>query len=188
VTPILGIFDSAKSGNLYQTSYDSISTQTVSSLVSSVTFSSIPQTYTHLQLRILAKTSRGAGPDILCVRYNGDTGNNYADHLIYGDGSTVSPDKDTSYPQQNIHRVAADDVNASIFSPFVIDIFDYTNTNKFKTLRSLGGYDANGSGRIAFGSGLWQSTSAISSITLFSAYAESWKPNTQFALYGLKVA
>lgn len=176
-------------GNAYYLppDYESIATQTVGSGgASSITFSSIPSTYTHLQLRAFVRTTRTGGPDILGVRYNSDSGNNYADHLLYGDGSSAQVDKDTTYPQQNVHRISSDADTTGIFSGFVIDILDYTNTNKYTTLRSLGGYDANGSGRIVSNSGLWMNTNAVSSIYLFSVYSENFKQYSRFSLYGIK--
>ena len=73
---------------------------------------------------------------------------------------------------------------ANIFGTGIIDILDYADTSKYKTVRTLFGYDANGSGYIAFSSNLWQSTSAITSITMtpVNGIAEY----SSFALYGIK--
>jgi hypothetical protein len=87
----------------------------------------------------------------------------------------------------NIQRVASDNLSANIFSGFVIDILDYANTNKYKTIRYLSGYDANGSGRVGLGSGSWRSTSAVTSITLQGLeYSSNYKQYSSFALYGIK--
>jgi hypothetical protein len=67
----------------------------------------------------------------------------------------------------------------------IIDILDYANTNKYKTARSLRGYDANGSGNMSLISGLWMNTAAISNITL-TARGGSVDQYTTFALYGIK--
>jgi hypothetical protein len=168
--------------------FQSIATTTVGAGgATTITFSSIPSTYQHLQIRVLARTNRSAGVDIMSMRMNSDTGNNYADHLFYGDGSSVQTDRNSSYGKINIQRVASDNLSASIFSPFVIDILDYANTNKNKTIRYLGGYDANGSGRSVFGSGLWQNTAAVTSITLEGLeYTSNYNQYSSFALYGIK--
>lgn len=170
------------------TDFESIATTTVGAGgASTITFSSIPSTYQHLQLRVIARTNRTAGVDIMSMRMNSDTGNNYADHLLYGDGSTMQTDRNSSYGKINIQRVASDNLSASMFSIFVIDILDYANTNKNKTVLYLGGYDANGSGRSVFGSGLWQNTSAVTSITLEGLeYTSSYNQYSRFALYGIK--
>jgi hypothetical protein len=168
------------------TSYESIATTTLGTATATITFSSIPSTYQHLQIRVLARSDRSAGVDIMSMRMNSDTGNNYSDHLIYGDGSTVQTDRNSTYGTINIQRLASDNLSASIFSPFVIDILDYGNTNKYKTVRYLAGYDANGSGRVGLGSGLWQSTSAITTLTLTSAYSSNFNQYSSFALYGIR--
>jgi hypothetical protein len=72
---------------------------------------------------------------------------------------------------------------ASIFGAGIVDILDYANTNKYKTLRALAGVDFNGSGRVGLTSGLWQSTSAINAITLEGS---SFVQYSSFALYGIK--
>jgi hypothetical protein len=169
------------------TSYDSIAT-VVTPNSNTVTFSSIPSTYTHLQIRIMGRTTNsGAGGEYCRLRYNGDTGSNYADHYLKGDGSTASAGADTTQTANYIERFANATNSSSIFGVAVIDILDYANTNKYKTLRSLGAYDANGSGNIFLYSGLWMSTSAITSISLISN-SGNWADYTSIALYGIKGA
>jgi hypothetical protein len=83
----------------------------------------------------------------------------------------------------------ADGNSASIFGSGVVDILDYKNTNKNKTIRSIGGYDINGSGSgyayTSFYSGNWRSTSAVTSIT-FTMVAGDYAQYSSFALYGIK--
>jgi hypothetical protein len=74
---------------------------------------------------------------------------------------------------------------ASVFGAGVIDILDYANTSKYKTIRTLSGWDKNGGGNVGLSSGLWLSTSAISSIVIGSQTG-NLVTNTQFALYGIK--
>jgi hypothetical protein len=169
--------------------FESIATVTVGTTsLPTITFSSIPSTYTHLQLRVMAKTTRSAGPDLLGLYMNGSTSSDYADNYFYGDGTTPSVDGNRSYPQINVQRLASAHSGSNIFSCMVIDILDYANTNKFKTVRYLGGFDANGSGRVGLGTGLWRSTNAISSLNMFSLYTENFGQYSQFALYGIKTA
>lgn len=188
MSPILGIFASSIQNSIANaTSYESIATTTVGAGgAATITFSSIPSTYTHLQIRAIARTNRSAGVDIMSTRMNGVTSNSYSDHLLYGDGTTAQTDRNSTYGSINIQRVASDNLSSSIFSVFTIDILNYANTNTYKTVRYIGGYDANGSGRACFGSGLFQNTSAITSITLESAYSASYNQYSQFALYGIR--
>jgi hypothetical protein len=171
------------------TDFESIATTTLSTATASITFSSIPSTYTHLQIRAIARTTRtgSSGIDYCGIRFNSDTGTNYAYHLLYGNGTSVTAQADTSSSSINSGNAPRDGATASIYGANVFDILDYANTNKYKTVRTLGGADTNGAGQITFSSGLWMSTSAITSITL-SPESDSWKEYSQFALYGIRSA
>jgi hypothetical protein len=183
--PILGVIDSAKSGNLYAASYESIATITVGSGgTSAVTFSSIPSTYTHLQLRAVFKCSNTAGT-IRCRVGGGslDTGTNYNTHNLYGDGSTASAAAyggaaaDTGF----LILAGQDTFNYAL----VLDLLDYKDTNKYKTLRYLNGGDNNGSGTVGLGSILWAQTTAIGTVGFFTQ-AGTFSEYSHFALYGIK--
>lgn len=164
--------------------YQSIATQSVGAGgASSVTFSSIPQTFKHLQIRYIVRSSSAGSVDYAFMQFNGDTATNYSRHYVYGDGTTAS-----SFAQATVNAIWAGQspvasTTANIFGAGVIDILDYANANKNKTVRTLGSYDANGSGRAELTSGAWLSTSAITQITLLGP--TSYVQNTQFALYGV---
>jgi len=81
--------------------------------------------------------------------------------------------------------VTAGSLAANIYAVSVIDILDYANTSKNKTIRALDGMDANGSGQVILNSGLWINTAAITSVTL-QASASSFTTASHFALYGIK--
>ena len=76
----------------------------------------------------------------------------------------------------------------NVFGAFVLDLLDYANTSKYKTIRELGGCDNNGDGDIFFNSGLWQSTSAVTSLTFTVGGGTLFSQYTQYALYGIKGA
>jgi hypothetical protein len=186
----LGIIDSGGAGG-GGGSYESIATVTVGSGgASTISFSSIPSTFKHLQIRYLsAQTNASVASAYSQLNFNSDTGGNYTDHQLYGDGSdAVAVNSGTSlttiYVQRDSARTGA---GANIFGATVMDILDYANTSKYKTVRYLAGVDANTAStqfRITLGSGLWMSTSAISSIVFTGAY--SYAEKTTFALYGIK--
>ena len=166
--------------------FESIATVTVGSGgTSTITFSSIPSTYKHLQIRALARSSDSSGLDILYGNLNSDTtAGNYAKHIMYGFGSGSAG----SYGSANdsgYDGMASNFIGSSIFGAYIIDILDYANTNKYKTVRNLNGYDANGSGRIYFQSNLWKNTAAVSSLT-FTTYGGGFTQYSSFALYGVK--
>jgi hypothetical protein len=82
--------------------------------------------------------------------------------------------------------IALDSEPANVFGGVVIDILDYKNTNKYKTVRILSGTEYNNSnGGVSFNSGLWQNTDAITTITLQPSGA-NFAEYSQFALYGIK--
>lgn len=188
---MLGIIASSISGNLSTTSFDSIATVTVGAGGSStITFSSIPSTYTHLQLRISARTDRNTSTgDFYSIRFNSDSGANYiVGHQLYGDGSTAgSYFNGASGNQIYVERIPSLNSTANVFSGTVIDVLDYKNTNKNKTTRALCGYDNNGANtQIALASGAWMSTSAISRIDITSGTIANFVQYSSFALFGIK--
>jgi hypothetical protein len=169
-------------------SYESIATVTVGSGgTASVSFTSIPATYTHLQIRALSRSDRAsAAGDGMLVRLNSDTGGNYAYHYLQGDGSSATAGADTSVTSMIIPRSGSASQTSGIFGVTVLDLLDYANTNKYKTLRTLGGNDANGSGIVALFSGLWQNTNAVTSITIDQQNGPNFVEYSSFALYGIK--
>ena len=161
-------------------SYESIATTVVGSGgAADVTFSSIPSTYTHLQIRCLVQSSAG-GNSALALNYNSDTtASNYYRHALLGDGSSAS----TQAAQQFYAGVITD--NAWCVN--IIDILDYKNTNKYKTTRVLGGRENNSTGAVFFTSQLWMNTNAISTIKVAPA-TDNFIQYTHIALYGIKGA
>jgi hypothetical protein len=191
MTPILGILASGISGNLFtpSQSFDSIATATVSTPVSSITFSSIPQGYRHLQIRGISRIDTGgtsSGRQIM--RINGDSGSNYDFHGLYSDGSTAGSEASVGNTFIHLTSAVLDGNTANVFQGCVVDILDYADTNKNKTTRTLYGNDFNGSGEANFYSGLWMSTSAITSLTIYarSTLTPLFKQYSTFALYGVK--
>jgi hypothetical protein len=134
---------------------------------SGVTFSAIPQTFTHLQIRVFGRgtTSFSAGLSAY-FQLNGDgTGSNYAVHGLFGDGSSAFSSNATNAGTMSIQQALADSsAGANIFGVAIFDLLDYTNANKNKTARIIGGCDRSGSGRAILQSALYTPTSAITQI------------------------
>jgi hypothetical protein len=188
ITPILGILASSISGSKIATgSYESIATVTVGAGgSSSISFSSIPSTYSHLQIRGISRsTFSNAGGDYLALTFNSDTGANYAQHQIGGNGTSVGAAAYTSQNSGYIQRGTAALNLSNTFGAFIFDVLDYTNTNKYKTVRNLGGYEDNTNGTIYLASDLWMSTSAITSLSLAPSTG-NFSQYSHFALYGIK--
>jgi hypothetical protein len=154
--------------------YESIQTVTVGAGgASNVEFTSIPSTYKHLQVRV--SVSDGGS----LVQLNSDTGTNYKRHYLYADGTSGYSGSGGATNGLSFLSFG----NSSSFAANIIDILDYTNTNKYKTLRNLSGVDYSGSGELFIVSGLWLSTSAVTSIK-FSG--NTIAQGSTFALYGIK--
>ena len=159
---------------------------------SSVTFSSIPSTYKHLQLRVIGRTDRASSAfDAFLIKVNNDaTTSNYTYHYLNGDGATaIAGQENGSYGGAVVYRIGGATSPASVFGTAITDILDYASTNKYKTLRSLGGVDNNSSsptGEVYFGSNLWLNTSAITSLVIVPRTGTNFVQYSQFALYGIK--
>lgn len=184
--PPLGFFAKPAGGGA--TAFESIATVTVGSGgQASASFTSISSDYKNLQIRILGKSNRADANEQIGIQFNSDTGNNYGSHGMWGDGSGKSAAQ-LNYPASAITLpwIAGNSNGSNVFGVSVIDILDCSSSNKYKTVRGLGGYDNNGSGLIALGSGLWTSTSAITSVTVKPYYGSLWNQYSVIALYGIK--
>ena len=163
-----------------------ISTQTVGSGgATSVEFTSIPSTYTHLQVRMNIRSNRAITVEAYTLQFNSTGSNQYSGHLLAGGGATTQVVAETSQNTGLGAYISGNSAGANMFGGAISDILDYANTNKYKTVRSLGGTDQNGSGNISFTSCLWQNTAAINSIK-FQNGGTGWTEYSSFALYGIK--
>ena len=181
---------SAKGVFVPPTSYESIATATGTGSSGVITFSSIPATYTHLQLRYIAKGTSALGgfPTTCFFRFNGDTASNYRSHNLRGLGSTPLNGTSLETYMAEVAVPGLDGWGSERFGVGIIDILDYTNTNKFKTVRSFNGAENNGSGGVYLSSSNWRSTSAINEITITgdATYTTNFATSSSFALYGIK--
>jgi hypothetical protein len=158
---------------------------------SSASFTVIPSTYKHLQIRMISRDATATyGNSFSTITFNSDTSNSYAYHRLLGDGSAASAGSANTVPGIIVNSGAGAGAPAGDFGAAIIDILDYANTSKNKTIRSLNGVDINGTvagygGVMGLVSGLWMNTNAITSITLTPANA-NFQQYSQFALYGIK--
>lgn len=184
---ILGILGS--SGAVAGGDYESIATVTIGSGgATTITFSSIPSTYKHLQIRAIGRFDNAANINRSgSIRFNGDTGSNYYTHILAGDGTSVYADASANtfmFP----YSMPDDSTTANVFGVAIFDILDYANTSKNTTVRSLSGTDTNSSvGIVRLNSGLWNNTAAVNSISFSSNnFTIGYKQYSHFALYGIK--
>lgn len=180
-------YDSFLAGNgpVLGGSYQSIATTTVGSGGSSgITFSSIPQTFSHLQIRGIGRGTTTNPALGIVVRFNGDTASNYSYHAVTGNGASASAIASASATFMDLFENPSATSTANAFSGGVCDILDYSVTTKYKTARSLNGYDRNGTGDIFLFSGAWRNTAAITQVDLIP-YAGLIAQYSSFALYGV---
>jgi len=195
--PILGITASQITGRLAAPDTGAMfplgMVQVGSAGSSQIEFASIPSTYTHLQIRIMAKLTDTANQGGYAgVRFNSDaSSSNYTFHRLKGDGSSATAYGSGTGTFDWIvnERIASSHSNFATeeHGVLIIDILDYKNTSKYKTVRNLGGYDSNGTGEILLTSGLWLNTAAISNIKVLPS-AGNFAQYSSIALYGIKGA
>lgn len=166
-------------------SYDSIATVTPSG-TTTVTFSSIPTTYKHLQIRVISQQDYSTAGDFgwLNTTFNGSTAN-YVSHFMYASAGQSFGATGLSFMYSADSFLIPSGNNSPIFGAAIIDILDYGSTTKYKTMRVMEGVDWGSNGMMREVSGLWQSTSAINSITLTGSNG-AFKAGSHFALYGVK--
>lgn len=152
----------------------------------SIVFSSIPSTYKHLELRMsLRDTGATTGIAEWYVQFNGDTtGSNYWKQRYYAQNASFTA-QDNSVGTEGIWGTHYPRNSSSLTGSAILQINDYQNTNKWKTIHAFGGGGVDGSS-VALGvsHGTWKSTAAISSITIMPNASGFVSSNT-FALYGI---
>jgi hypothetical protein len=189
VSILPGIYASQITGHLFTAgTYDSIATVTVGAGgSSSISFSSIPSTYKHLQIRAIVRTNRTSTGDGIDLRFNGDSSTNYSLHELYGSGASAGSYGAGSQSSASFYAIAGGNANANVFGVSIIDILDYASTTKNKTLRNLNGFENNDTnGQMTMNSAAWFSTSPINTITISPDNGPNFVTYSSFALYGIK--
>ena len=141
------VYDDFLVGNLPNTgNYVSIATATVTSGgASTITFSSIPQTFTHLQLRGIGRVTGAVVDENIAMRFNSDSNSTYSSHNLAGDNTAVRVNADPYNSSVHCIRATGASSSADMFGSGIVDILDYSNTNKYKTIRTLSGHTQNSS-------------------------------------------
>jgi hypothetical protein len=186
MTSILGIVASSKLG-APPGAYESIATVNGTGSSDTVTFSSIPGTYKHLQIR--AHCGRVGVASLGNLQFNNDSSAIYTAHRLYADGFSVAASALTARTNTVYSIFAGGSGVPNALSGSIIDIIDYASTTKNKTVRSFSALDTdNGleSGALYLSSALYESTNAITSIKITSQSSISWSSTSVFSLYGIK--
>lgn len=166
--------------------FDLLTATVLSTTTASVTFSNLNtySNYKHLQIRAVMQDDATTNLNRMDLQFNSDTGTNYTYHYLNGNGSSVSSSAGTSQNKLQFFDVITGSSDTNRFGAAIIDILDFSNTNKNKTVRSLGGGLGSSETDISLGSGVWLNTAAITSITIFGNF--SYTTGSRFSLYGVK--
>lgn len=162
-----------------------IAGQTASS-AAQLTFSNIPQTFTHLQVKIFGRDASATSINSAFIVFNGSFETHPNHHYLSGNGSSASASSSTTVLMP-LPVLPGTNAASGMVGSIIVDILDYTNTNKNKTIRAIGGSDLNGSGAVSFYSGFRINTEAITSLTLGGAYSSPYQfaAGTRVDLYGI---
>lgn len=159
--------------------YEAIATQTLGSAAASVTFSSIPSTYTDLRLVVAATSSSGSNIDAY-VRFNSDSGTNYSATYLYGNGTSAGSGRTSNATLIYLTQATA---ISSTQTNRLVDVMNYSNATTYKTMLMRENDTANATGTLV---GLWRSTSAINQIVITGS--ANFATGSVFSLYGIKNA
>lgn len=163
--------------------YEPIATTTLGSAATTITFSSIPATFTDLRV-VWTGSFANAGGSRLTLRFNSDSGSNYSYTRLSGNGSAAASARNTS---QTDIIMGVSDIPQNAIHLNTIDVFSYAGSTN-KTCLISQSSDNNGSGWVFNQVGLWRSTSAITSITLLDYQATNINAGATATLYGIKNA
>ncbi len=171
------------SGGAAAGAYELISSTILTGTSSQIDFTSIASTYKHLQIRM---TMRNSGTSVLAyTRLNSDSSALYSSHRLAGTGSSVASSAWTNGTELYTAVITESTTTANAFTGAIVDILDYASTSKNKTLRFFYGSQGSSSTPLGIYSGLYQSTSAISTISIFPETG-SFVSGSRFSLYGIK--
>jgi hypothetical protein len=167
-------------------SYESIASINITdNSTGTVTFSNIPQTYAHLQIRAFITST--SDNQYYGMRFNGvSSGNLYVDQGIGGRQTDTM--ESWSYPNENAMALIGrgNGTNSTFPGIAIVDIMDYINTAKFKTTRGMNTITRTTTGEIYMRSGVFMSANAISSITIYNASNGYFMTGNKIMLFGIK--
>lgn len=164
--------------------YTPIATTTLSSTATTVTFSSIPSTYTDLVCILNVGATADVGGAIR-LRLNGDTGSNYSVNYLQGLGSSANSAKESGTMMALGYQIG---VYTGIKHTYLLNFMNYKNTSVFKNILMR----SNGADGTSANAGLWRSTSAINEISFrignYDSPTGTWAIGSQFTLFGITAA
>jgi hypothetical protein len=165
--------------------YEPIATQTLGSNAATVTFSSIPSTYTDLVL-VTQPAATSFGENV-GLRFNSDTGTNYSSTCLSGDGSSASSSRTTSFSYINVANLIGTTGTLGGMTT-ISQIMNYSNSTTYKTVLNRTGQNGGTFNGVEAIVGLWRNTAAITSIIVRQTGSANFITGSTFTLYGIKSA
>lgn len=163
--------------------YEEIVSQTLTSAASSVTFSSIPTSYTDLVLVCSTRSTASSGDDYAWIYLNGDTtASNYSRTLLVGDGSSVNSNRFANLISLTMPSAST---SSGVYNVEILNFQNYKNSTTFKTVLSRNSLATVGTYAQV---GLWRNTSIINTIQLVPYFGPNFAAGSTFALYGIAAA
>jgi hypothetical protein len=154
----------------------------VSSTTSSIAFSNIPQGYQDLYI-VINGIGSSTGPGNTIIQLNSDTGSNYSNTVLNGNGSSASSARYTS--QTLIYLDYSGTLRTTNPSTITTHILNYANSSTYKTVLARSAGDNNGSGETNLVTGLWRNTSAITALNI-NGSGNSFAAGTTIELFGIR--
>jgi hypothetical protein len=157
--------------------YEPIATASGTGSNTTLSFTSIPATYTDLILILNGSLNTGNNTR---MRFNNNSGFNYSMTVVTGDGSSASSYRDSSqaaFSYPGYYDTA--------MSMNIIHVMNYANTTTYKTFIQR---NSKASNQAQAAVGLWAQTSAINQIDIYTASGATWTTSTNITLYGIKAA
>lgn len=187
---LLGILNSQAAGGGGEAAFDLLETTILSSTATDVSFTGLDSytDYKHLQVRVVAGVANITSNNVthLDLRFNSDTSNNYKMHAIQGAGSSIFSDAAINETYIR-HYDCLPYLNSGLFGGAIIDILDFSSTDKYTTTRAIRGGIGPTENEVGLVSGLWVNTAAVTDITLKTYNASyPFKSQSRFSLYGVK--
>lgn len=184
---LLGILNSQAAGAGGAGAYDLLETTVLTSSASSVSFTGLDSytDYKHLQIRMTAQSDRASTSDTIELTFNSDTSSSYRSHHLRGNGSSVASFEINSTPMQLPVNMPGASSNTDGFGAGILDILDFSSSNKNTTVRALSGY-AIAANYIALGSGGYFNTNAVTDIAFALVAGNNFGTGSRFSLYGIK--
>ena len=166
--------------------YELISTAYGTGSSGTITFSSIPSTYKHLQIRFTVRNASSGFYRDIWFTLNSDSSTNYSAHKLTGNGSSVSSSSSVNYTQIVGGNTPDSNMSANSFAGGIFDLLDYASTTKAKTSRLFMGFTDSSYPSVQLTSGRWGSTAAVTSITITNDGSQNFTSQSRFSLYGIK--